>query len=60
MQNPRIWPFESTKPNQSKSEQEIETTGLVIEDQSVTSYLIEIAEETAKDSVLQSVTHHIS
>ena len=51
---------QTTNLNRSKSEQEIETTGLVIEDQSVTSYLSEIAEETAKDSVLQSVIHHIS
>ena len=34
--------------------------GLVIQDQSVTSHLKEIAEETAKDNVLQSVIHHIS
>jgi len=41
-----------------QSEEEIETTGLVIQDQSVTSHLKEIAEETAKDNVLQLVIHH--
>ena len=51
---------QTTNLTRSKSEQEIETTGLVIEDQSVTSHLRDIAEETAKDSVLQSVIHHIS
>ena len=44
----------------SQSEEEIETIGLVIQDQSVTCHLNEIAEETAKDKVLQSVIHHIS
>ena len=33
---------------------------LAIQDQSVTCHLNEIAEETAKDKVLQSVIHHIS
>ena len=51
---------QTTNLNRSKSEQEIETTGLVIEDQSVISHLRDIAEETAKDSVLQSLIHHIS
>ena len=44
----------------SQSEEEIETISLVIQDQSVTCHLNEIAEETAKDKVLQSVIHHIS
>ena len=44
----------------SQSEEEIETIGLVIQDQSVTRHLNEIAKETAKDKVLQSVIHHIS
>ena len=44
----------------SQSEEEIETIGLVIKDQSVTRHLNEIAKETAKDKVLQSVIHHIS
>ena len=46
--------------NRSKIEQEIETTRLLTEDSCVTSSLSEIAEETAKDDVLQSVIHHIS
>ena len=49
-----------TNHTRSQSEEEIETIGLVIQDQSVTSHLKEIAEETAKDNVLQSVIHHIS
>lgn len=51
---------QTTNLNRSKSEQQIETFRLVIEDQSVTSHQSEIAEETAKDSVLQPVIHHIS
>ena len=50
----------TTNHTRSQSEEEIETIGLVIQDQSVTSHLKEIAEETAKDNVLQSVIHHIS
>ena len=46
--------------NRSKIEQEIETTRLLTEDPRVTSSLNEIAEETAKDDVLQSVIRHIS
>ena len=49
-----------TNHTRSQSEEEIETIGLVIQDQSVTSHLKEIAEETTKDNVLQSVIHHIS
>ena len=49
----------TTNHTHNQSE-EIETTGLVIQDQSATSHLKEIAEETAKDNVLQSVIHHIS
>ena len=41
-------------------EQRINTISLVVQDQSVTSHLKEIAEETAKDNVLQSVIHQIS
>ena len=44
----------------SQSEEEIETIGLVIQDQSVTRHLDGTAKETAKDKVLQSVIHHIS
>ena len=50
----------TTNHTRSQSEEEIETIGLVIQDQSVTCHLNEIAEETAKDKVLQSVIHHIS
>ena len=50
----------TTNQTRGQSEEEIETIGLVIQDQSVTRYLNEIAEETAKDKVLQSVIHHIS
>ena len=50
----------TTNHTRSQSEEEIETIGLVIQDQSVTRHLNEIAEETAKDKVLQSVIHHIS
>ena len=50
----------TTNHIRSQSEEEIETIGLVIQDESVTSHLKEIAEETAKDNVLQSVIHHIS
>ena len=46
--------------NHSKIEQEIETTRLLTEDPRVTSSLSEIADETAKDDVLQSVIRHIS
>jgi len=49
-----------TKHTRSQSEKEIETIGLVMQDQSVTSHLKEIAEENTKDNVLQSVIHHIS
>ena len=45
--------------NRSKFEQEIETTRLLTEDPRVTSSLTEIAEETAKGDVLQSVIRHI-
>ena len=41
------------------SEEEIETIGLVIQDQSVTSTLKEIPEATATDNVLQSVINLI-
>ena len=50
----------TTNHARSQSEEEIETIGLVIQDQRVTSHLKEIAEETAKDNVLQSVIHLIS
>ena len=50
----------TTNQTRSQREEEIETIGLVIQDQSMTSHLKEIAEETAKDNVLQSVIHHIS
>ena len=50
--------------NRSKIEQEIETTRLLTEDPRVTNCLSEIAEETAKDDVLQfyssKVINHIS
>ena len=38
----------------NKSEEEIETTGMVIEDQSVTSRLSEIADDTAKESLSEN------
>ena len=50
----------TTNHTRSQSEEEIETIGLVIQDQRVTSHLKEFAEETAKDNVLQSVIHLIS
>ena len=50
----------TTNHTRSQSEEEIETIGFVIQDQSVTSHLREIAEETAKDNVLQSVIRLIS
>ena len=50
----------TTNHTRSQSEDEIETIGLVIQDQSVTSHFREIAEETAKDNVLQSVIRLIS
>ena len=50
----------TTNHTRSQSEEEIETIGFVIQDQSVTSHLKEIAEQTAKDNVLQSVIHLIS
>ena len=50
----------TTNHTHSQSEEEIETIGLVIQDQSVTSHLKEIAEETANDNVLQSVIRLIS
>ena len=40
--------FHTTNHTRSQSEEEIETIGLVILDQSVTSRLKEIAEETAR------------
>ena len=46
----------TTNHTRSQSEEEIETIGLVIQDQRVTSHLKEIA----KDTVLQSVIHLIS
>ena len=49
----------TTNHTRSQSEEDIETIGLVIQDQSVTRHLNEITEETAKDKVLQSVIHHI-
>ena len=50
----------TTNHTRNQSEEEIETIDLVIQDQSVTSHLKEIAKETAKDNVLQSVIHYIS
>ena len=50
----------TTNHTRSQSEEEIETIGLVIQYQSMTSHLKEIAVETAKDKVLQSVIQHIS
>ena len=51
----------TTNHSRNQSEEEIEQAiGLVIQDQRLTSHLKEIAEETAKDNVLQSVIHHIS
>ena len=50
----------TTNHTRSQSEEDIETIGLVIQDQSVTCHLREIAEETAKDNVLQSVIRLIS
>ena len=52
--------FCMTNHTRSQSEEEIETISLVIQDQSVTRHLNEIAEETAMDKVSQSVIHHIS
>ncbi|CAH3031674.1 unnamed protein product [Pocillopora meandrina] len=52
--------FHMTNHTRSQSEEEIETIGLVIQDQSVTRHLNEIAEETAWNKVLSSVIHHIS
>ena len=49
-----------TNQHRSKIEQEIETTRLVHEEQSLTSNFAEIAEATANDAVLQSVIDHIS
>ena len=49
-----------TNQTRSQSEEEIETIGLVIQDQSVTSHLKEILEATATDNVLQSVINLIS
>ena len=48
-----------TDHTRSQSE-EIETIGLVIQDQSVTSHLKEISEATATDNVIQSVMNLIS
>ena len=48
-----------TNHTHSKSEEEIETIRLVIQDQSVTSHL-ETSKTIAKDNVLQSVIHLIS
>ena len=50
----------TTNHTRSQREEEIETIGLVIQDQSVTSHLKEIVEETAKDNVPQAVIYHIS
>ena len=44
----------------SSGSSEIEKTSLLKEDQSVNSYLTEIAAETAKDKVLQSITHYVT
>ena len=49
-----------TNQHRSKIEQEIETTRVVHEEQSLTSNFAEIAEATAKDAVLQSVIDQIS
>ena len=49
-----------TNQHRSKIEQDIETTRLVNEEQSLTSNFAEIAEATPKDAVLQSVIDHIS
>ena len=49
-----------TNHTRSQREEEIETIGLVIQDQSVTSHLKEISEATATDNVLQSVISLIS
>ena len=49
-----------TNQTRSHSEEEIETISLVIQDQSVTSHLKQIEEETAKDNVLRSVIQQIS
>ena len=50
----------TTNHTRNQSEEEIETIGLVIQYQSMTSHLKEIAVETAKDNEPQSVIHHIS
>ena len=50
----------TTNQHRSKIEQEIETTRLVHEEQSLTSNFAEIAKATEKDAVLQSVINHIS
>ena len=47
----------TTNHTHSQSKEETETISLVIQDQSVTSHLKEVAKETAKDNVLQSVIH---
>ena len=52
--------FCMTNHTRSQSEEEIETISLVIQDQSVTRHLNEIAEETAWNKVLQSVIYLIS
>ena len=51
---------QTTRQNRNKFEHEIETTRVVHDDQSVTSSLAEIAEETVHNTELQSVVHHIS
>jgi len=50
---------QTTNQNRSKSEQEIEITGLVLEEQSIKRHPSEIPDETANDNILQSVIHHI-
>ena len=49
----------TTNQTRGQSEEEIETIGLVIQDQSVTRHLNEIAEETAKDSLTVSNPPHL-
>ena len=49
----------TTNQHRSKIEQEIETTRLVHEEQSLTSNFAEIAEATEKDAVLQSVIDRV-
>ena len=51
--------FCMTNHTRSQSEEEIETISLVIQDQSVTRHLNEIAEETAMDSLTVSNPPHL-